>query len=65
MSGKAKRHGSGVGTWWQGEEERGCGDVYDHNVLYMCTNCQRVICVHVLIYTQTDPDSQLDLFMLM
>lgn len=37
----------------------------DHNVLYMCMNCQRVMCVHAFIYTWTDPDSQPDLaFML-
>lgn len=23
----------------------------DHNVLYMCMNCQRVMCVHAFIYT--------------
>lgn len=39
------------------EAKRRYENAHDHNVLYMCMNCQRVICVHVFIYTRTDPDS--------
>lgn len=30
---KTKRHGSGVGTWW--EEKKGPGDEYGQNALYI------------------------------
>lgn len=66
MSCKAKRQRKWDGDLVAGKEaKRRSRNADDHNILYMCMNCQRV-CVHVFIYTRTDPDSQLDLsFMLM
>lgn len=32
---------------WDGVLVAGYREVYDQNVLYMCTSCQRVMCMHV------------------